>query len=557
MASSYSRPGVFVNQSLTPLAVSTGGSTGTSLAVFAAPYNIGPVVPTFVTSFQQYASLYGNFNVANGNPLAYAVYQYFQNGGTGCYILRVPNTDAVPGTAIVPSIAESGGTTPVTANVLELTALSPGAWASKLYYEIVPGNPASGSTGNQNSIADGTVTFTLNLYSGGTSANNLVETWPSVSLAPSSQRYLPSLINATSGGSSYVSVTVPNGYTAGGDFDPIGNAGSPVALTGGSDGTTAPTGGASGLGQYIVSGFTSSTSPVWNLKGLMSLPGNQVYNINLPGATASSDIAAVNYVIVNFAEALGNSFVVVDGPAASPTSPSSTVASNYVGMLSGGSAVTVSTQSVLYAPWISIPDPAVASPNATKWVAPGGAILGQWAANDAQHTVAQAPAGIQAPILAATLEANFSTADLSLLQAYGINPIKAVPGSGFCIFGAQTLQSGYPNQFLNVARTLTQFVSDFQNLTQFAVFQNNDATLWQSITTVLSNYLNNAMQQGMLAGTTADTSYSVTCDSTVNTASTIAAGIVNVQVAVALQTPAEFVVINLSQMQSGSSVSIS
>jgi hypothetical protein len=553
MASSYSRPGVFVNQSLTPLAVSTGGSTGSSVAVFAAPYNIGPIEPTFVTSFQQYASLYGNFNVANGSPLAYAVYMYFQNGGTGCYVLRVPNTDATAGSAIIASVAETDAT-PVTANVLELTALSPGAWSSRLYYEIVPGNPASGASGNGNSVADGTVTFTLNLYSGGTAANNLVETWPSVSLSPSSQRYLPSLINATTAGSSYVSVTVPNTYTAGGDYDPLGNSGSPTALSSGSDGTTVPTGGASGLGQYVVSGYAGTG---WNVKGLMSLPGNQVYNINLPGATAAGDIAAVNYVIVNYAEALGNSFVVVDGPTASPTSTSAAVAANYVGMLSGGSAVTASVQSVLYAPWISIPDPAVASPNATRWVAPGGAILGQWAANDAQYTVAQAPAGIQAPVQAATLEASFSTTDLSTLQAYGINPIKAIPGSGFCIFGAQTLQAGYPNQFLNVARTLTQFVSDFQNLTLFAVFQNNDATLWASITAILSNYLNNAMQQGMLAGTTAATSYSITCDDTVNTPSSIAAGIVNVQVAVALQTPAEFVVINLSQMQSGSSISIS
>jgi phage tail sheath protein FI len=57
------------------------------------------------------------------------------------------------------------------------------------------------------------------------------------------------------------------------------------------------------------------------------------------------------------------------------------------------------------------------------------------------------------------------------------------------------------------------------------------------------------MQQGSLGGTTPDTTFQIVCDGSNNTPSTTAAGIVNVSVAVALTSPAEFIMINISQYQ--------
>lgn len=540
----YSRPGVFVNQSLTPLTASAGGATGGSVACFVGAYNIGPVTPTFVTSWQNYVNLFGGFNVANASPLAYAVWQYFNNGGSGCYVYRVPNTDAAVASLTVGSVAQASGS-PVTPDLLTFTAKSPGAWANTMYVEIVPGS----------SSTDGTSTFTLNIYNGGTAATNLVETWPSVSLSPSSARNLVSLVNASTGGSNYVTVTTSfgsGGYSPGtGDSDPAGNAGSPTNLSGGADGSTAPA-----LDTAITTGISGTG---WNSPGLSGL-STQVINVNIPSGPVSSAVAqSVINNVISWAETQGNVFVVIDAPpgtmvtTGAAESSSSVVASYQQYLTTGGTVIDQSPVAAMYGPWLSIQDPASSSPIATKWVAPGGAILGVWSRSDAQNTVAQTPAGTTALVSCVGLEAYFTPADLSNLTTYQVNPVKQVPGTGFVVFGGRTLATGYPNMYINVSRTLLQFTTDFINITQFAIFQNNDATLWQSITNVLTNYLMQAMQNNMLAGTTPETAFQVTCDATTTSPAQAQAGIVNATVAVALVSPAEFIIINLSQMSSGTS----
>jgi uncharacterized protein len=532
---SLSRPGVFVNTSLTPLATSPGNGTTGQVACFTAPFHIGPTKPTLVASWQQYVSIFGGFATANGSALHYAVFQYFSNGGTGCYVLRAPNTDATLATVNVASLT-STMETPLES--FSLTANNPGAWANTLFYEVVPNGTGS----------DGTATFTLNLYNGGTTPSFLVESWPAVSMNPSSTRYALSLINASSGGSNYVTIAIAyaGAYSVGtGSSDPIGNAGSPAPLAAGSDGTTAFTDAA--FATAVTTGFTGST---WNITGLASIPADLVLNVNCPG----SDIAVYNAVIT-WAEAQGNVFVVVDGSFIGQNANSATIAAAYVDLVSGtgGSTLTSSPVAALYAPYLSISDPASASPTATRFVAPGGAVLGAWAQNDANFNVAQTPAGVQATVNAVALETYFTPTDLSALELAQVDPIKLIPSSGFCIFGGRTLAPGYPNRYINVSRTLLQFVTDFQSITQFAIFQNNDPTLWASISNVLTNYLNNAMAANMLASQTASTAFQVTCDSTINTPTTAQAGVVMAQVAVALVSPAEFIVINLSQISSGTS----
>jgi hypothetical protein len=654
MATSPSRPGVTVNQSLTPLSTSAAGSAAGAIAVFAAPYNIGPVQPTLVTSWQRYVALYGGFNVANGSVLSYAVWQFFNNGGQACYVIRVPNSNAVLATATIDSVqstvvnpttaptvvtaatggtvaagtytveisyvsasgetlpspatsvtttgststltidspptatgatgwyayvSQVGGTTltrqqtagsstaigtnltitapptstgtnPLTANstgtsspVLTLTTLAPGAYGNSLYYEVVPASPLATS--------DNTATFSLNIYQGGTAPGNIVESWPGVSMNPSSGRYLLSLLNATQGGSSYVSGAAA--YT--GNYT-VGNAGEPLALSGGNDGTTAPSDAnlATAIAGIPNGNVTSYSGTGWACSPLTTVPQSNVFNLNMPGA----DIGLIN-TMIGWAAGQGNVFVIVDGSFVGPSSSSTSIANSYASLVTGGAgaALVASPSAVVYAPWLSIPDPASSSPTATKWVAPAGAVLGYWAQNDAQSNVAQTPAGVQATVVATALEAYFSPSDLNTLQGVQVNPVKLIPNTGFVIFGGRTQGIGYPNRNINVARTLAQFLVDFQTITQYAVFQNNDQTLWTSITSTLTSYLTQAMQAGMLASTTASDAFLVTCDDTINTPATAQAGIVNVQVAVALASPAEFIIINLSQTSSGSTATVS
>lgn len=659
----YTRPGVYVNQSLTPLTASLTGVTGASIACFVGANNTGPTVPTLISSWQTYVNLFGGFK-SSGTSLAYAVYQFFANQGNVCYVYRVPNTDAIVadltvgsteqttnplsppaaptvttadtggtvaagtyqvmvtyvtaigetlasqstpvtttgstsaititspvsvtgatgwyayvsgpgGTAstatrqqsagvptaigtgltisapptstglVIPAANTTGSSTPLNAGLLTFTANNPGAWANSLYVEIVP----------ETSGSDGSAYFTLNIYLGGTSPGYLAETWPSVSLNPASSRNLLRLVNATAGGSNYVTAQVSfgsNGYVAGdGSSDPAGNAGSPAALSGGADGTTAPA-----LDTAVTTGISSAQGATyaWHAPGLGSLTQSLI-NVNLPGETTQT---VLNNVIT-WAQDQGNVFVVIDAPFGGlPLTPSSTLVTEYQQWLSsGGEVITASPDAAVYGPWLSIPDPASSTINATTWVAPGGAVLGVWSRTEAASNISQTPAGVTSTVSAAALEAYFTPTDLSNLETMQVNPIKVVPNSGFCIFGGRTLAVGYPNRYINVSRVLLKFTIDFINITQFAIFQNNDATLWQSITTVLSSYLMQAMQAGMLAGTTPETSYSVTCDATTTSPAQAQAGIVNAIVAVALVSPAEFIIINLSQMQGGGTATVS
>lgn len=541
----YSRPGVFVNQSLSPLTASPGGVTGGAIACFVGAYNIGPVKPTIVTSWQNYVNLFGGFSVAGGSPLAYAVYQYFNNGGSGCYVYRVPNTDATVADLVLASVKETDSE-PVNTSLLTFTAASPGAYGNGIYVEVVPGNVADTS--------DPTSVFTVNIYQGGTAASNLVETWPAVSLDPSSNRNLLALMNATNGGSNYVVASVAfNGgaYVAGdGSSDPLGDSGSPYALSGGADGSAAPA-----LDTAVTSGISGSG---WKSPGLGNL-GQQVINVNVPAGPSAGIEQSVLNNLISWAATQGNVFIVIDAPFGGvPLETSGTLVTEYGTYLSsGGTIVTASDVAAVYGPWLSIKDPASSSPTATRWVAPGGAVLGVWSRSDATYNVAQTPAGTTATVSAAALEAYFSPSDLSNLESLQVNPIKLIPGAGFCIFGGRTLATGFPNRYINISRTLMQFTLDFVNITQFAIFQNNDASLWQSITNVLSSYLIQAMQSNMLAGTTPETSFAVICDDTTTSAAQAQAGIVNATVAVALVSPAEFIIINLSQMQGGGTATVS
>jgi phage tail sheath protein FI len=89
---------------------------------------------------------------------------------------------------------------------------------------------------------------------------------------------------------------------------------------------------------------------------------------------------------------------------------------------------------------------------------------------------------------------------------------------------------------------------EIKDLAGFALFENNDYRLWSELRTVLNNFLLNYWQQGGLRGVSPDEAYYVKIDGTTTTFADIQNGRVNIEVGVALQYPAEFVVIKLGQL---------
>ena len=497
-------PGIYITESLAPLV--NNYAPGEAIGVIAAVYNQGPNVPTSVTSWNQYVQTYGTFAAASPNTaLHYSVYQFFNNGGSQCIVLALPNTDAVAATLTLQDINSPPD------NVVTISAISPGAWGNSIYVAIT----SAGNTGR----------FNVQVYNGGTSSSNLAENFIDLSINPADPRNVSSIINSPFG-SNYIrfNVSLPGTYEPG-VYDPA--LISATALSGGTDGVTAP---------------SLSTAIPAALDGLTGT----ILNLNVPG---ESDPTTIN-ALISWAAGRGDVILVVDGPSPEFPETSAQVVSNYVGMVSGGDSLTASTYATLYAPWIQITDPSQSTPGATVWVPPGGAVLGLWSSADNAVGVWQTPAGVKyGKINLVNLEAQFTATDLDTLNINNINAIRFVPNYYPAVMGGRTLEQGYPDRYIAVRRMLMKLEHDFTYLLQPALFEPNDAQLWLQITQIISNYLTQLMQQNALGGTTPTTAFQVICDSSNNTPATSQAGIVNVSVAVALVSPAEFILINISQFQ--------
>ncbi len=219
-----------------------------------------------------------------------------------------------------------------------------------------------------------------------------------------------------------------------------------------------------------------------------------------------------------------------------------------------------SSRGAVFYPHFYIKDPIGRSGAAIRKIGPAGAVAGQMLYTDRRVGPFKAAAGIEAKVKdAVALERAFSPAELDALNSgvttdgtrtgkNVVNAIRNLPGAGIVIMGGRTLkQDGTANRYINMRRSLTYIEKRLNDLAQFAVFENNTETLWARLSTVLGSFLNDYRNQGGLRGTTTAESYYIKVDAENNPPASIAAGEVHVEIGVALEYPAEFVVINLSQ----------
>jgi phage tail sheath protein FI len=502
----YKRPGVYISETLTPLS-QTVETPGASVAAFVGTNRQGgPLAPTKVSSWSQYVATYGAFGDTS-DLLPFAVYQYFNNGGSSAYIIRAAASDAVASSV---TLQDSEATAQDT---LKITAISPGVWGNKVYVDVVAASSGDGR-------------FDLYVYVGGASTAFLKERFTDVSLDPADSRNAQALINSPVTGSMFIQVRSLLSTAWDPTHAPAVQTGTPLAS--GNDGTAAID-------------LESAT------KRLEVVEDNLI--LNLPGVT---DATVLN-PIIEWAEDQGSVFVVVDGDKATSADNAHSYALTLQGMSTGGSALRASSYAAVYGPWLIVNDPATASSGSARLLPPGGAVLGQYSRTDASRGVQKPPAGIDTALKGVLdVQFRFSNDDQDALNLAGINVIKSMPGTGFVIYGARTLSVGMPDRYVSIRRSLMLIKKGILDATRFAVFEPNDQILWDQVNAVLSQYLLTLMQTGVLAGGTPDQAYFVVCDSSNNTPASVAAGAVNISVGVALQTPAEFIVINIGQY-SGSS----
>src|SRR3954469_22162540 len=111
------QPGVYVEE--VPSGVRTISGVGTSTALFIGWAPQGPLDRALrLTSFADYERAYRGLDTRS--MLGYAVRQFYDNGGSDAYVLRIAN---------------AAGTAAVVIGALTINASSPGTWANA--YNIV------------------------------------------------------------------------------------------------------------------------------------------------------------------------------------------------------------------------------------------------------------------------------------------------------------------------------------------------------------------------------------------------------------------------------------
>lgn len=496
----YTSPGVYVSES--PLRSNVSNiNLSTSVAAFFGTSDRGPVEPTLVRSWTEYTTLFGP--VSTSHDLGYALYHYFANGGNAAYVTRVVGSAATDASVTVQYYTNDN--TGASATLFVASANNPGTWGNDIQVKVTQGlvEPAVGVI----------PTFNITVFYKGSE----VERWTELSTDPASSRYAETVVNTYS---RYITLGSIATITAGADTGFITTNYSLVSGT-----------NASPVDQDYVDAI--------DLLDLIE----GVLMINAVGKYSATVVNAVMQKALD----RGNSIAFID------PSPASTDKSAFLAEVATHRASPGANYAVFCAPMLKMVDPARSGPAAIRNTFPSGAVAGLYVRTELQRSLGKTPAGYNADIRNALgLVVKFTESEIGDLYDAGVNCFKQVPGAGIILFGGRTLERIKPDRYVSVRRSLNYLKQALKDVTQFAVFEPNDAVLWSSVNAACGNVLNSFWAAGGLKGSSPSQAYYVICNSTNNTSTSIDNGEVNVEVGVALQQPAEFIVINISQWTGGS-----
>jgi uncharacterized protein len=207
-----------------------------------------------------------------------------------------------------------------------------------------------------------------------------------------------------------------------------------------------------------------------------------------------------------------------------------------------------SKYAALYFPWLKVLDPLRVSRQELRGLPPCGHIAGVYARSDLATGVHKAPANEELEWVQGTAVV-VSAADQGLLNPEGINVIRPFAGRGIRVYGARTLSRESLWRFVNVRRLLMMIEEALSESLQWAVFENNDYRLRQTLTLAVSSFLRELWQRGALVGAVPDEAYGVKCDEQNNPPGSIELGQLVVDVALAPVKPAEFVIFRIGRTE--------
>lgn len=565
----YLSPGVYVEEFDSAPVPMEGVSTSTTGFIGLAER--GPVggLPVLLTNFSEFTRKFGGFlsesQFGDKRYLAYAVQQYFVNGGSRCYVARVSPSDAKAS-----SYTKEGDVT------LTVNAKNPGAWGDKLSVSFAPASKAKTqilevkevegkgkyyavksnigfSAGDVVMFSDGenkeynkvvsaeqgmlkfeedfqadvvdtqllaTKVITTCEVNMEVKFADVVETYDEVSFNIDSPNY----IGNKAAKSELVEIVVS------GD----GGIASPFQLlSGDEEGVYSITlaGGSDGSQEQVDAGvFVGVDQGPGKRTGIQAFVDNtEVSIMAVPGITDPN----VQLSLVAHCENLASRFAILDAPQDKKTT---TDIMTHKDMID-------SQYAALYHPWLIVYDP-LAKKNSA--VPPSGSMAGIFARTDSQRGVHKAPAN-EIVRGCTGLDCDYNAAEQGILNPKGVNLIRAFQGQGIRVWGARTCSSNKLWKYINVRRLFIFLEESIKANTNWVVFEPNHPVLWARVKRTIENFLTNVWRNGALAGTSPEEGYFVDIGPNTMTQDDIDNGRLICVIGVAAVNPAEFVIFRITQ----------
>lgn len=205
-----------------------------------------------------------------------------------------------------------------------------------------------------------------------------------------------------------------------------------------------------------------------------------------------------------------------------------------------------SKYAAMYYPWVRIMGPG----GKPIVVPPSGHIAGVYARNDATRGVHKAPANeVLAGVLAPATQ--ITRGEQDVLNPNGVNCIRTFRGRGIRVWGARTVSSDPAWRYVPVRRLFNFVEKSIENGTHWVVFEPNTPDLWARVRRDVGAFLRGVWRDGMLFGRTPSEAYYVKCDEELNPPDVRDRGQLVIEVGLAPVKPAEFVIFRISQWTGG------
>lgn len=556
----YLSPGVYVEEyDSSPRSIE---GVGTSTAGFVGMAVKGPTIgaPSLVTNFADYQRQFGGFLTEYTHEeyryLAYAVEQYFANGGTRCFISRV-----VPENATIATASEG---------IISMRAANEGKWGNRILVSFVTTNKRklqlvkkeadrvyvaktvegfregdlvefAGSVNRIEMIFENTITFENDFGADAVDTalipktlvyslemdvviryESEVETFTGLSLNPTSPSFIAKKLSA----SQIVVATVEPCYT-------LIN---PVAAIFGKDkvtGTLAFSGGSDGTMDAVNAGvFIGEDGGPGQRTGIQSFIENNIVSIlAVPGITIPEVIVS----LIAHCENEKSRFAVIDVPQELVKT----------GDIIEYRSIIDSTYAAMYHPWIQVYDRATKKPG---FIPPSGAVCGVYSRTDVTRGVHKAPAN--ETVNCTGLSVNYTAGEQDILNPVGVNLIRALPGQGIRIWGARTASSNSAFKYVNVRRLFIFVEQSIKANTNWVVFEPNNSSLWARVQMTVSAFLDNLFRAGMLSGDSPSEAFFVEIGPSTMSQDDILNGRLICNIGIAPSRPAEFVIFRVTQFTS-------